>query len=85
MIVLREAMPVSVMKPTSDATENVPPVRKMATTLPINASGILSRICSTIGTDRKCANSTRNIAASENRLRMPIKRVADCWLSNCPP
>ena len=39
-MVLREAIPVRVMKPTSVATERVLWVRKIAATLPMRASGI---------------------------------------------
>ena len=48
MMPLREAMPVRVMKPTSEAMLNVPPVSSTATTEPMRASGMLSIIWPTM-------------------------------------
>jgi hypothetical protein len=47
------AIPVSVIKPTIVAIENVPPVSITAITLPINANGIFNMICKTILLDLK--------------------------------
>jgi hypothetical protein len=63
MIVLRDAIPQSVMNPTSIATENVLSVSKMAATLPMRESGILTRICSTIGTDLNLIDDASQIPA----------------------
>ena len=53
MMLLRALMPASVMKPTSDATESVPPDRKIAMTPPMIASGMLAITCSASRVDRK--------------------------------
>ncbi len=42
MMPLRVAMPKSVMKPTSDATESTPPCRKTPAAPPMSASGRLT-------------------------------------------
>ena len=54
MIVLREAMPASVMRPTSVAMETLPTSSHVSTSPPMKASGMLRRICATIIVERKC-------------------------------
>ena len=54
MIPFLEAIPQSVMNPTSVATESTPPVRTTASTDPTSASGMFRRIWSATVQDRKC-------------------------------
>ena len=56
-----------------------------AATAPMAAIGSAASTCSDRFTERNSVYSARNMPASEIRLSRPIIRVADCWLSNCPP
>src|SRR3989442_15563600 len=53
MMPLRVAMPKSVMKPISDAIDNVPPAAKTIMTPPISASGRLAITSSASRVDRR--------------------------------
>ena len=51
---LREAMPITAMKPTIEAIENVPPERTTAATAPTSAMGTLISTWSVSAWSRKC-------------------------------
>ena len=85
MMPLRVAMPKSVMKPTSEATERTPPVRKTPTTPPIRASGRFTMTSGLTTAERKTRRRMMTIATTTASPSNSSRRVADAALSNCPP
>ena len=85
MMPLRTAMPKSVMKPISDATESTPPPTYRPITPPTSASGRLQITISASPEDFNAVVSSTRIPAMARAPKSSNLRVALASLSNWPP